>query len=60
MERTELERYEVTFLDVHTGNKWSAFYMAESYGHAEEQACDGAGAEPDPIIMITKDYNVER
>ena len=51
----QLERYEVIFKD-DDGNRWSSFYMAEDFSHAEEQALNGAGANPDPIVQIVRDY----
>lgn len=46
------EKYEVTFLDRRTGNRWTATYTAGDFAEAESKAYDGAGADPDEIISI--------
>jgi hypothetical protein len=59
-----MDKYEVTFKDLRTGNEWSCSYWADDFGHAEEQAIDGLATEQaavgaphaterDPIVKIT-------
>jgi len=59
MDEATLERYQVYFKDADSDTIWSAFYMADDFAHAEEQAIDGSENHPDSIILIRKgDYMV--
>lgn len=51
----ELQKYEVFFRDPMSDHRWSYFFQAESFAHAEEQAydCDTDGGQ---IIRIDLDY----
>lgn len=53
-----MEKYEVKCIN--RGKmieRWSMFFQAESFAHAEEQANDGDYlAESDEIVEISKDY----
>lgn len=50
----ELQRYEVVLLDHRTGNKRSEFYIAQSFGNAQDLA--ERDRDSDEVIAITKEY----
>lgn len=59
IEETEprpLQKYEVIFRDPMSGDRWSYFFQAENFAHAEEQAYDTdmAGGQ---VIQIVLDFD---
>lgn len=60
-----MDKYEVVIRDRRHGNKWSMYFSADDFGHAEEQAIDTLESgntnlkewyEFDEIIRIDKEY----
>jgi len=50
-----MEKYEVKIRHVRDGSRWSMFFDADDFGHAEEQANDHID-DDDEVIVIEKDY----
>lgn len=52
-------RYEVIVRNKPTANRWTMFFMATSFGHAEDQAREITDQQIDEeIIAINKEYDV--
>lgn len=54
MSDNELSKFQVWFYDRKYRHFWTAFYMAENFAHAEEQAQQDS--IEDEIVKIEKDY----
>lgn len=53
-----MNKYEVTLRNKNSGERWSLFFDADDFSHAEEQAIDTGLIVPlfEEIIKIEKDY----